>query len=94
MREMGKGAGHGAGDIGNYMPPAHKATTIRGSFMRKEAAGVQFGLSSLEALDSEYASEPGVNYARDPLTGNATERIDTNPTVTKGSEKGHSFEIC
>ena len=89
-----KGHGHGAGQLGNYSAPAHKATTIRGSYMRKEASGVKYGLSSYEGFDSEEASQIGINYGADPMTGNANERINTNPKVTKGNEKGHSFEIC
>ena len=95
MYDNGKAMhGMGAGDLGNYVAPAHKATTIRGSFMRKEGSGVQYGLSSYKSFDSEEASAIGIDYTRDPMTGNATERVHTNPTVTKGSEKGHTFEIC
>jgi len=85
----------GAGDLGNYNAPAHKASTIRGSYMRKESVGVSYGLSSHSTFDSETASEIGIDYDRDPVTGNATERVDMNPGK-KGSvsEKGNSFEIC
>ena len=89
-----QGHGHGAGDLGNYSPPAHKSTTIRGSYMRSEGVGVQYGLSAYARFDSENASDIGINYGRDPMTGNANERINTNPKVTSGKEKGHSFQIC
>jgi hypothetical protein len=85
----------GAGELGNYNAPAHKATTVRGSFMRKESAGVHSGLSSLANCDTEDASEIGIDYDRNPITGNATERVDMNPgSRSKVSEKGNSFEIC
>ena len=94
MREMGKGNGYGAGELGDWEAPTHRATTVRGTFMRKEGSGVQFGLSSYEHCDTETATQPPQDYSRNPLTGNATERFISNPVKTKGSEKGHSFEIC
>ena len=92
--ETGKGSGYGAGMLGDYEAPAHKATTIRGSFMKAEGAGVQYGLSSYEHCDTEEATQPPQNYGRNPLTGNATERFTMNPVKTKGEHWGHSFEIC
>lgn len=90
-----KSSTFGAGKLGNVDAPAHKATTIRGSHMRTESAGVKYGLSSVMAFESESATEPMANYDRDPMTGNATERISRNPK--KGpmpSEKGNEFEFC
>ncbi len=90
----GKGTGIGAGTIGNYDAPAHRATTVRGSYMMKESSGVGYGLSALSGFDGEEHG-PKENYDRNPLTGNASERFmpfeyGHSNTAT---EKGHKFTI-
>lgn len=95
-------SGHGAGGPaglepgpGAYMPGDHKATTIRGSFMRMEGSGVQFGLNSYMEFDSEALAFPRYNGARDPLTGNAPDRPDPYRDSGIGvTSKGHPFVIC
>lgn len=97
-RNSGIGAGGPSGPEpgpGAYMPPDHKATTIRGSFMRMEGSGVQYGLNSYSEFDSEALSFPRYDGARDPLTGNAAERPDPyRDGAISASGKGHSFTIC
>lgn len=94
----GAGAGGPTGPEpgpGAYMPPDHKATTIRGSFMRMEGAGVQYGLNSYSEFDSEALSFPRYNGARDPISGNAPERPDPyRDGAISASGKGHTFTIC
>lgn len=85
----------GAGDLGNYNAPAHKSSTVRGSHMSKESVGVSYGLSAYSTFDSEEASDIDIDYSRNPMTGNATERVSGNPGGKSSvSEKGNSFEIC
>ncbi len=82
---MQHGSGWGAGAAnGSYDPPSHTNSMVRGEYSRKEGAGVGFGLSSLEGFDSENHG-PTYCYERDPLTGNATERI--KPYISYSSER-------
>ena len=100
--DISKHSGHGAGGPagaepgpGAYMPGDHKATTVRGSFMRMEGVGVRYGLCCYEEFDSEALSFPRYNGARDPLTGNAPDRPDPyREGAYSVSEKGHTFNVC
>lgn len=78
---------------GSYNAPARKSTTVRGSFMRTESAGVESGLSSRAGLDAE-SQGMGIGYGVDPVTGDAKEQITQNPKVTSATEKGNNFDIC
>lgn len=82
---------HGAGTLGNYKAPKHTTSTVRGSFMRTESAGVGSGLSARMGIDE---GNIGIDYSRNPMNGNASERISENPRETRASEKGHKFTIC
>lgn len=88
--DLGYGAGVGAG----YVPPEHTADTVRGSFMRMESAGVEFGLNKFHEFDSENPVFPQYDNARNPLNGNSRETpnpyYDSKYSV---SEKGHDFHI-
>jgi len=94
----GAGAGGPTGPEpgpGAYMPGDHKATTIRGSFMRMEGVGVQYGLCCYSEFDSEALSFPRYNGARDPISGNAPERPDPyRDGQYSATGKGHTFTIC
>ena len=80
---------------GAYMPGDHKASTIRGSYMHMEGAGVEYGLSSYSEFDSEALAFPRYNGARDMLSGNAPERPDPyRDSQISASGKGHTFTIC
>jgi len=100
--DRSKNSGHGAGGPagaepgpGAYMPPDHKSSTVRGSYMRMEGAGVEFGLNKYSEFDSEALSFPRYNGARDPLTGNAPDRPDPYTDGAYSVEsKGHSMTIC
>jgi len=88
--DLGYGAGVGAG----YEAPERTANTIRGSFMRMESSGVEFGLSAHSEFDPENPVFPQYNNARNPLNGNSRETpnpyYDSKYGVT---EKGHSFDV-
>jgi hypothetical protein len=78
---------------GEYDAPAHKATTIRGSFMSDESAGVKYGLSARSDLDSENLLDFKVNQ-QVSNSGNPRQAI-VGPRGGKSvSEKGHSFKFC
>lgn len=79
---------------GNYKAPAHKASTVRGSFMGDgDSAGVQDGLSMRSDLDSENLHNFKINDTVDPISGNPRQAI--KPRASKSvKEKGHTFEIC
>ena len=85
---------NGAGTIGNYKSPAAKSTISgKGPNSSKESAGVGSGLSSYETFDSNMGG-PSMDYQRDPMTGNATERITKNPSSTTAKKNGNNFDIC
>lgn len=88
----GKSMKHNTGKS-SVMAPEHKSTTVRGSHMRKESAGVKYGLSMREDCETE---SMGLMIDNDinSVTGNATERILKNPKTNSATEKGHDFEIC
>lgn len=78
---------------GEYSAPAHKASTVRGSYMSDESAGVEYGLSGRSDFDSEMISDYKVNNEVDPVSGNPRQCV--KPKVCKSvKEKGHSFDIC
>jgi len=92
---MERGSGWGAGAAnGGYTPPGHTNSMVRGKYSRTEGSGVGFGLSSLSGFDSENHG-PTYCYERDPITGNATERI--KPYISHSSEsvteKGNRMTI-
>ena len=85
---------NGAGTIGNYKGPAAKSTISgKGPNSSKESAGVGSGLSSYQTFESEM-SGPVMDYQRDPMTGNATERIMENPKSNSAKKNGNNFDIC
>ena len=86
---------HGGGTVGDYKGPAATSTTIRGSYMRTESAGVEHGLSHRMKLSSEHHGYSGgdENYDVDSMTGNANERPKRYGSKMV-SNKGHSFDIC
>ena len=86
---MGKG-----GFKGDYVAPAHKASTIRGSFMSDDSVGVKDGLSARSDMDSESLFDFNVNNEVNPVNGNPRQNIK-GPRGTKSvSEKGHKFTMC
>jgi hypothetical protein len=86
-------AGHGGGFKGEYSAPAHKASTIRGSFMSDDSAGVQDGLSARMDMDSESLFDFEINEQMSN-SGNPRQAI-VGPRGTKSvSEKGHTFTMC
>ena len=97
-----KHSGHGAGGAsgaepgsGAYMPGDHRATTIRGSYMRSDGTGVGSGLNALSKFDSEDVSITSYNGARNGLTGNGPDR--PNPMADGAysvTEKGHKMTLC
>ncbi len=99
--DRNKFSGHGAGGPtgpepgpGAYVPGDHRATTVRGSYMRMEGASIKYGLNSYSEFDSEALAYPTYNGARNPLSGNAPERPnpyeDDSYNVT---EKGHNMQF-
>ena len=92
-REMGKGAGYGAGSAnGSYDAGERKSTKPRPNYMETEPTGVSTGLSAREGFDGEEHG-PEYNYGRDPLTGNANERPEPYMSY-KASSKNINFDIC
>lgn len=91
----GGSAGYGAGVGAAYVPPERKATTIRGSYMRMESSGVEYGLSAHSEFDSESPTFPTYYNMADPNNGNSRET--PNPYQDDAysvSEKGHDFSVC
>lgn len=86
------GSTHG-GYKGEYMAPAHRASTVRGSFMSDESSGVKYGLCCRKDMDSEYLHNVMYNNAPNPVNGNV--RQVPKPYESKSvTEKGHNFRIC
>jgi len=78
---------------GEYSAPAHKASTIRGSFISDESSGVRFGLSERRDMDSENLGNLSYNNTPNPVNGNV--RQVPKPYVSMSyTEKGHTFKIC
>ncbi len=93
----GVGSGHGSamygGFKGEYMAPAHKASTVRGSFMSDDSVGVRFGLGTRADFDSEYIFDFEINN-QVSNSGNPRQAI-VGPRGTKSmQEKGHTFTMC
>jgi len=78
---------------GEYSAPAHKSTTVRGSYMSDESSGVEFGLNERKDFDSEVSSDFQVTQGVDPISGNPRQAIGKKKSYSV-SEKGHSFDIC
>lgn len=79
---------------GKQTPPAAKSTVANDTGAKQKlGTGVVDGLSALSGFDSE-SYGPTYNYAVDPLTGNATERIVDAVEKTSASKNGKSFDIC
>ncbi len=77
---------------GSYSPPARKSTTVRGSYMRTESAGIETGLSSRADLDAE---SQGMVIGYDVgIGGDAKEQMVKNPKGGSATEKGNKFTFC
>jgi hypothetical protein len=76
---------------GEYKAPAHKSTTVRGSFMSDESSGVESGLSARKDFDSEMSSDFAVNNAKSK-SGNPRQAIKPKQDYSVSS-KGHSFDV-
>lgn len=74
-----------------YKAPEHKSSTVRGSYMSDESAGVEYGLSSRKDFDSEVSSCFSINNATS-VSGNPRAAIEPRSPYSV-SEKGHSFTI-
>ena len=90
-------SGHGTpaygGFKGEYYAPTHKASTVRGSFMSDDSAGVRDGLSARMDMDSEMLFDFEINN-QVSNSGNPRQAI-VGPRGTKSvSEKGHTFTMC
>lgn len=86
-------AGSGGGFKGEYSAPAHKASTVRGSYMSDDSVGVQDGLSARKDMDSESLFDFEINN-QVSNSGNPRSAI-VGPRGTKSvSEKGHTFTMC
>lgn len=83
-----------AGKTGDSPEAGKKATISKsgaGKPAGRDAPGVQSGLSSHDAMNSDEGA-PVQDFARNPLTGNAGERI--KPRGTKSvSNKGKTFQL-
>ena len=78
---------------GDYNAPAHKASTVQGSYMSDDSKGVGDGLSARSDLDSESLHDFKVNNEVDSVSGNPRQCI--KPRGSKSvKEKGHSFDLC
>ncbi len=78
---------------GEYVAPAHTASTIRGSFMSDDSVGVGDGLSARAGMDSESLFDFKINNEVSN-SGNPRQAI-VGPRGTKSvSEKGHKFTMC
>lgn len=95
----GKAGGSGSGGFASGenggAPEAAMTKTLsygQGKFMT-ESAGLLDGVSVREGMNSD-DSEPQYDYAKDPVTGNATERRANGKTdVSAVSAKGKSFDL-
>lgn len=87
-----EGSKHGAGMLGNAS--RSKSETISGGAgsSQHESAGVKDGLSSRMAMDVN-SGQPTQDFARNPMNGNASERIKSVGRESV-SGKGGKFEIC
>ena len=77
---------------GEYNAPAHKASTVRGSYMSDDSVGVQDGLSARSDMDSESLHDFSVNNA---TSNSGNPRSCIEPRGSKSvKEKGHTFNMC
>lgn len=78
---------------GHYMAPKHTNSMNRKNHMDDgDSVGVGSGLSARSDFDGEYHG-PMYDYDVDPLTGNATERVEPY-TEESVSKKGYTFKIA
>lgn len=86
--------GFASGDNGSHTGPSREnSLSYGGGKFETESAGVEYGLSERSTLNVD-ESEPSINYTRDPVTGNATERRDIGTADNESiSGKGKSFEL-
>ena len=88
----GRGSSFG-GYKGEYVAPGHKASTVRGSYMSDDMAGVEYGLSMGKDMDSNHLFNVMYNNAPNPINGNV--RQVPEPYESKSmKEKGHTFRMC
>jgi len=83
-----------AGKSGDMAEVGKKSTISKsggGAAAGSESPGVGSGLSAYVKMNVN-ENEPSVDFARDPLTGNATERIKPRGS-TSVSKRGKSFQI-
>lgn len=85
------GSTHG-GFKGEYVAPAHKSSTVRGSFMSDDSVGVKDGLSARKDFDSEVSSDFKITESTNPVNGNPRQAIGKK-TGYDVSEKGHTFDL-
>ena len=77
---------------GEYSAPAHKSTTVRGSYTSDDSTGVEDGLSARSDLDSEMLHDFKVN---NETSNSGNPRQCIKPRASKSvKEKGNSFDIC
>lgn len=89
------GVSKGGGPIAGNKHASEKSTISNDTGVHTSvSAGLQDGLVSKQVFDSESAENPTYNYTVDPLTGNAPERIVTNPSKSSAKKNGKSFDIC
>lgn len=80
-----------SGYKGDYNAPAHKSSTVRGSFMSDDSAGVEDGLSARKDFDSESSSDFGIN---DSVSASGNPRQCISKKKGYGvSSKGHKFDL-
>lgn len=74
-----------------YQAPAHKSSTVRGSYMSDDPSGVEGGISSRKDFDSETSSDFKINNEAS-VSENPRACIDKKQSYSVSS-KGHSFTI-
>ena len=74
-----------------YSAPAHKSSTVQGSYMSDESSGVEYGLNERKDFDSETSSDFKVNNEAS-VSENPRACVDKK-TGYKVSSKGHSFDL-
>ena len=85
--------GKGGGFKGEYNAPAHKSSTVRGSYSRTDSAGVGDGLSARSDMDSENLFDFTINN-QVSNSGNPRSAVK-GPRGTKSvKEKGNTFTMC
>lgn len=77
---------------GEYVAPAHKSSTVRGSYMRDDSVGVKDGLSARSDMDSEHLYNVMYNNAVDPVNGNVRQ-VPKPYEPMSVKEKGHTMQI-